>query len=104
MLVALVFSGAQVMTVTGSSPAPAAEPGMTPHEVARDAHTATRAVAVSAVVLRGRRAEPEGPVRPEGPEGPEVLDRPEGLEGRRSKVRRETGMVMHDSAAAPTMV
>ncbi|MEV8317303.1 hypothetical protein AB0Q95_24355 [Streptomyces sp. NPDC059900] len=61
------------------------EPGTTPQAVVRDAHTASRAAAVSDVVLPGRVG----------------LG---GFEGRRSKVRRETGMVMHDSGAAPTMV
>ncbi|GAA3109626.1 hypothetical protein GCM10010449_35210 [Streptomyces rectiviolaceus] len=75
LLVALVFSGAQVMTVTGSSLDPPAEPGMTPHAAVRDAHAATRAAALINAVL----------------------------EGRGNKVRRETGMVMHDSAAVPTM-
>ncbi|GAA1909937.1 hypothetical protein GCM10009837_37880 [Streptomyces durmitorensis] len=75
LLVALVFSGAQVMTVTGSSLDPPVDPGMTPHAVVKDAHAATRAIAVRDAVL----------------------------EGRGSKVRRETGMVMHDSAAVPTM-
>ncbi|GAA5007295.1 hypothetical protein GCM10023335_25220 [Streptomyces siamensis] len=53
LLVAEVFSGAQVMTVTESSPEPPVAPGMTPHPTAIDAHAAS-APADSSVALRGR--------------------------------------------------
>jgi hypothetical protein len=56
LLVAPVFSGAQVMTVTVSSLAPPVAPGMTPHPTASVAHAVSAPAvlaAVLAVVLAG---------------------------------------------------
>jgi len=53
LLVALVFSGAQVMTLIGSAPEPPVTPGMTPQPAVSDIH-ATRAAAETAVALTGR--------------------------------------------------
>jgi hypothetical protein len=53
LFVALVFSGAMVMTVTVSPPEPPVTPETTPHPTAREAH-ATRAPADSMLALMRR--------------------------------------------------
>ncbi|GGN61363.1 hypothetical protein GCM10011579_027600 [Streptomyces albiflavescens] len=78
LFVAAVFSGAQVMTVTGSPPEPPVAPGTTPHPTAIDAHAAS-APADSNVALTGR-----------------------GRMGELVRVRRLPVMDKHDSVTSPT--
>ncbi|GAA3848551.1 hypothetical protein GCM10022207_07650 [Streptomyces lannensis] len=53
LLVADVFCGAHVMTVTVSSPEPPEIPGTTPQAAARDAQATRAPVAIRAVLTRG---------------------------------------------------
>ncbi|GHD91494.1 hypothetical protein GCM10010508_40590 [Streptomyces naganishii JCM 4654] len=54
LLVARVFSGAQVMTVTVSPPEPPVAPGMTPHPAASDAQAASAQARSRRLLLAGR--------------------------------------------------
>jgi hypothetical protein len=73
LLVALVFSGAHVMTVRVSPPEPPVVPGTTPHPTAIDAHAAS-APADSTLAFAGR-----------------------GRAGRKVRMRRRPVMDTHDS-------
>ncbi|GAA3060600.1 hypothetical protein GCM10010448_50000 [Streptomyces glomeratus] len=84
LLVAEVFSGAQVMTVTVSSPDPPVVPGTTPHAAAIDATATSAPVESRAALTRGLAALRTEPCTG-GRAGEEL-------------VRRLPVMDMHDSA------
>ncbi|GAA3787948.1 hypothetical protein GCM10023083_24760 [Streptomyces phyllanthi] len=88
-LLASVFSGAHVMTTTGSSPEPPAVPGTTPHPATSDAHAASAPADSARDLARGRVLL--------------AVSRPgRVLTGREGRVRRVPVMDMHDCATAPT--